>query len=256
MKSLMLASEASFDQAKTIISDSLWVVEEKYDGVRAYIKDGQLISRSGRDFTDKFPEFTGLANLNAIFDGEIISQSGEFTDISGRVHMKDNLAIKLEAQQHPARFMCFDIITDQPLNERRKLLEAQSDLPDWFSVVPQMPATAETLTAQWDEILKSGKEGLMIKHINSKYEFRRSSYWLKVKSWREGTFKFTIYEPNPAGITIETPDGRRVVVNGAQSNHVANLIDVQGYVNANIQYLKQKNSDAWRFPSFRGVQGG
>ena len=74
-----------------------------------------------------------------------------------------------------------------------------------------------------------------------------------MKNFKETTAVFTKCEDHPRGITIETADGRRVVVNGAQAASVKQLIEQNGSVTAEIQHLPQKDSNAWRFPSFRGV---
>lgn len=71
-----------------------------------------------------------------------------------------------------------------------------------------------------------------------------------MKVWKEVVVEFTKYEENPRGITIETADGRRVVVNGAQAAELIKRFKKDGRIQAEIQYLPQKDSDSWRFPSF------
>lgn len=243
----------------------VYLIEEKYDGVRAFIKDGKLYNRRGDEITHKFPEFYGLEAIKGTWDGEIIATTGEFNDISGRVHLKDKLQIKILARKHPARFVCWDVCHDgvndckhMALIDRKQLLENADFriLMTWFEVAPTQILKPETLQAAWDAILEQGKEGLVIKHHTARYhEGSRNATWLKLKAWEEVVAEFSKYEEHPKGITIETDDGRRVVVNGYQAEDVKEAFEQYGKIKAEIQHLPQKDSDAWRFPSFRGLVG-
>lgn len=264
---VQLCLPATLAEAKLLLHRPGWyVVEEKYDGVRAYIRDGKIFNRRGKEITKQFPEFIGLEMIHGdVFDGEIVADTLRFEDIASRVHLKDSFLIKLAAKQNPATFVCFDCVdTDtflshevmglMGLQQRRERLE-QQDFPailPWFKIAPQFLATPEKLDEMWADVLQNGKEGLVLKGLRLPYMFGRRS-WRKVKAWQETQATFTTYEVHPKGITMETVDGRRVVVNGAQAAVVKQKIDADGSVIAEIQFLPQENSDAWRFPSFRGV---
>jgi len=229
-----------------------WVIEPKFDGVRAVIRDGRLWCRRGNDITHKFPEFVGLDKMKQTYDGEVIAQSGEFNDVSGRVHMKDKFAIGLLAKKSPARFMAFDLPDAQGDNVSRRQMLVQTKCPVWLEISEQFPISE--FYDLWQEILENTQEGVVVKRNDTMYvEGKRASGWRKVKAFLETTAVFTKYEVHPKGLTIETADGRRVVVNGGQASGVKAILDRDGKVTAEVQYLPQKDSDAWRFPSFRGV---
>jgi uncharacterized protein YkuJ len=45
-----------------------------------------------------------------------------------------------------------------------------------------------------------------------------------------------------------------VNVNGAQAEEVTRIFKEKGKVVGEVQYLPQSDSDAWRFPSWRGLK--
>src|SRR5690554_5923080 len=74
----MLATSGT--RADVVHSDTEWVVEMKWDGIRAIatVHDGtvHLASRSGRDITAEYPELADLAERaegDAVLDGEIVA---------------------------------------------------------------------------------------------------------------------------------------------------------------------------------------
>ena len=227
-----------------------WVLETKFDGIRAYTDGGKLYNRQGKDITHLFPEID-VSGYAQCFDGEIVAQTGVFSDMSGRVHMKDPLDIEDASILEPVSFIIYDV-PNHPgtLEERREYLELRrNSLPGdlalqhegaWFKIL-------------WERVLLNGIEGLVAKRKTSTYqEGKRSRDWLKIKAFKEVIHEFTKYERTPRGITIEDNEGHRVVVNGAQAEAVARKLDREGRIYANIQYLPQQ-SGVWRFPSFRGL---
>jgi len=173
-----------------------WQHEIKWDGVRllADVRDGQvtLRTRSGRDVTAGFPEFSDLARVapDGLFDGEAIAwQDGvpTFSRVVERVHITVDSAGQSPkehgARPHPATFMAFDLlrldgldITSLPLARRRSALE---------SIWRDGPAQALSATyvdgaALWVATAEQGLEGVVSKRLDSPYRPGvRSTDWLK-----------------------------------------------------------------------------
>lgn len=251
----MLCDKITYEQALQLSHIGGWIVEQKYDGLRAYIENGKLWDRRGKDITQQFPEFVGLSSIKELVDGEIIAQSGEFNDISGRVHLRDPFAIRVLAKKSPARFMAFDMVTKDKLDIRKSLLAGLQNKYSWLEVSAWEDLTRHALEQRWQEVWDKGYEGLVIKHRESTYqEGVRSPIWLKLKSFCETTAVFTKLEVHPRGVRLETDDGKSVNVNGAQAKKVQEQFDKQGYVTCEVQFLPQNNSEAWRFPSFRALK--
>jgi len=181
-----------------------YVVEDKYDGVRAQVhKVGERVELYSRTFdrvTDRFPEL--LAPLRAIpgslvLDAEIVSLDGAgraipFTRFQRRLGRKVVSADLLS--ELPATLIVFDVLErdgtpllDLALVERQPFLDA---LPLGAPLArARREATELTdealvrwLDAAFDAARARGNEGLMVKDPRSPYRpGRRGMEWLKVK---------------------------------------------------------------------------
>jgi DNA ligase-1 len=180
-----------------------YVVEDKYDGVRAQVhKVGdrvELFSRTLDRVTDRYPELVGpLRALSGSFvlDAEVLAFRGDravpFTDFQRRLGRK-LVAADLQ-EELPASIVVFDVLErdgdpllDRPLEERSRILR---DLPLSgllrFSERRVLDLSGDELVAALDrEFLAArerGNEGLMVKDPRSPYRpGRRGMEWLKVK---------------------------------------------------------------------------
>ena len=180
-----------------------YVVEDKYDGVRAQVhKVGdrvEIFSRTLDRVTDRYPEL--LEPLRAlpgsfVLDAEALAfrddRAVPFTDFQTRLGRK-LVATDLQARL-PASLVCFDILErdgepllERPLAERDAILRA---LPLGgllrFSERRVLDESGDELIAALDrEFLAArerGNEGLMVKDPRSPYRpGRRGMEWLKVK---------------------------------------------------------------------------
>ena len=180
-----------------------YVVEDKYDGVRAQVhKAGdriELYSRTLDRVTKRYPELhDAIAAVPGSFvlDAEVLAFDGEravpFTRFQTRLGRKDvsgELRTKL-----PASLVLFDILErdgrsllDEPLAERQRVLrEMPFALPVLFARQTMLDATGDELVAALDREFvaarERGNEGLMVKDPRSPYRpGRRGMEWLKVK---------------------------------------------------------------------------
>jgi DNA ligase-1 len=180
-----------------------YVVEDKYDGVRAQVhKAGdrvELYSRTLDRITKRYPEL--VEPLMAIpgsfvLDAELLAFDGEravpFTQFQTRLGRKD-VSVDLRAKL-PASLVVFDILEregrsllDEPLAERQRVLRAiPFTAPILLARQTTLDAVGDSLVATLDrEFLASrerGNEGLMVKDPRSPYRpGRRGMEWLKVK---------------------------------------------------------------------------
>lgn len=180
-----------------------YVVEDKYDGVRAQVhKAGdrlEIFSRTLDRVTDRYPEL--LEPLRAlpgsfVLDAEILAFRGEravpFTEFAARLGRK---AVEGEILGRlPASLVVFDVLErdgapllERPLAERAQILRELPLAP------PIRTALSRTLDLGADELVAAlerefaearerGNEGLMVKDPRSPYRpGRRGMEWLKVK---------------------------------------------------------------------------
>jgi bifunctional non-homologous end joining protein LigD len=186
---------AFVEPMKAVLVDDLpqgedWVYELKFDGVRALaIKKGksiELISRTGKDFTGKFPEIVdALEDLRCketVLDGEIVA-----LDEEGRSSFQLLQARELGGERPAIFYYVFDVIqldgkdlTGVPLLKRKAMSKALvADLPDRVRL-------SASIQAESDRVLKEmkvrGLEGVIAKRKGSKYEIgRRRGAWVKFK---------------------------------------------------------------------------
>ncbi|WP_250512316.1 ATP-dependent DNA ligase [Caballeronia sp. INDeC2] len=199
-----LAHPLQIDPA-TLGSPDDWIVEWKWDGIRA-----QLVKRAGRVWiwsrgedllTERFPELASLGEAlpdGTVIDGEILAwEPGAnaplpFARLQPRITRK-SLTKKVLADS-PAALLAYDLLEADgrdlrmaPLHERRARLDAlaSSLAVDVLRVSPTVVASGwEALAALRDESRARGVEGLMLKERASMYGVGRtkaSGTWWKWK---------------------------------------------------------------------------
>ena len=170
-------------------SDSDWLFEIKWDGVRAIATTGgtlSLRSRNGTELAGRFPELAELVMLapGTVLDGEIVMMSGGKPDIQ-------SLLPRLQAGTPgtgtaPATYIVFDILerdgkdlTGLPLTQRREQLEEA--VREGPHVVLSVPVAGQG-EDYYRAAVAQGLEGVMAKRKDSRYEPGiRSGAWLKIK---------------------------------------------------------------------------
>lgn len=177
-----------------------YVVEDKYDGIRAQIHhrhgEVRVFTRGLEDASRSYPELTGglwLGMPDCILDGELMGwrdgRALHFNVLQQRLARK-KLSAELLAEI-PVVFLGYDLLYHRdaltlgmPLEERRALLEqvvAQRGHP--FLLAPQMaPKSREDVERLFLEARQRGNEGLVLKRRGSVYEMgKRSGVWYKLK---------------------------------------------------------------------------
>ena len=231
-----------------------WWAEQKFDGVRATIQNGRIYDRRGKDITVRFPEFKDVEKIMGFMDGEIVSKSGDFSEVAGRMHLRDKAKRRLLARLSPCQFVywwyglpVWDDSRSQYGAAMWDWAKALSAKPSWLS-----RAEAGQPLEMWLKAEREGWEGIILKCRVTYQSGVRSPGWIKVKRFVEVTHRFSKIEHTPTGVVLEDEVGHRVAVNGSEAKSCKSDMEKKGYVDAQVQYLPQKESGAWRFPSFRG----
>ncbi|PST83320.1 ATP-dependent DNA ligase [Pedobacter yulinensis] len=183
----------------TLGPEANWQAEWKWDGIR-----GQIIKRNDELFiwsrgeeliTDQFPELHVLAGIldnGTVLDGEILAaRNGQvlpFSTLQQRLNRKT--ISKKQLEDAPIGFFAYDLlehegrdIRDQPLRERRKILEEiLSKLPPSAGIVPSQIITyhnwADLATVR-ESSRDNNSEGVMLKNLDSLYHSgrKRGDWW-------------------------------------------------------------------------------
>jgi len=167
----------------------------KLDGIRCIFIDGQMLSRSlkpivNKQLQDKFEgvkEFT--KETGCILDGELYGHGLSFQQITSFVMTEDFNSIRSQKKHgkiltlpDELMFYCFDVITDknfmEPFIYRQNKIEALETLmfPNLIKKVNQKEvSSADEVTKHFDEALKEGYEGLILKSFHGEYKQGRGT---------------------------------------------------------------------------------
>jgi ATP-dependent DNA ligase len=142
-----------------------WIFERKYDGIRvlAFKQGKQVRLLSRNQLPQHYPKvaeaIAGLPARDVILDGEASWDAGS------------------KVAYHVFDIMWLDgrDLTALPLDDRRALLKELPLKPPLGRVMPLDDPRP------WEHACSEGWEGVIAKRRDSRYEHRRSPYWLKMK---------------------------------------------------------------------------
>ena len=175
-----------------------WWFEPKFDGIRSITPMAtdrtRLITRNGRDVSDKYPELHMVHELvnqvNAVLDAEIVAfdEDGRnsFETLQQRMNLANEREIKRIAQKIPVALVAFDLLwldgqdlTGLKLEERRELLETIVETDHRLQVITHVEGAGKRFVEAAREL---GLEGVVAKKTGSRYlPGRRSPDWRKIK---------------------------------------------------------------------------
>ena len=188
----MLAS-----MSKKVPSVKDYFYEVKWDGIRVIASiwhdEVKLLSRSGRDITERFPKIVEQLkdemSHSAVIDGEIVALEANgapnFANVISRMHTQGKNAIERASKRIKTSLYAFDCIVidgvnigNLPIEKRREWLRTLFDdrehlrYSNTFEDGENLFAAAQAM----------GLEGIMAKKRGARYvEGRRSENWLKIK---------------------------------------------------------------------------
>jgi DNA ligase-1 len=222
---MMLASPIPFGESYRELAGQQWIVEDKYDGIRAQAHvDGGVVTLYSRNFnevTHSYPEIAkalGTQNHRLILDGEIIAvREGKalpFRILQARLQRKEIDPSMLS--DVPLQYVIFDAIAiddefliDEPLLERRTQLTG-AFIPNERAVLAgfdrvESDTSAREINERFEAARARGNEGIMLKRLDAPYvPGRRGKWWLKLK--RELTTLDVVV------VAVEWGHGRRAKV--------------------------------------------
>jgi DNA ligase 1 len=177
-------------------------VEYKLDGERVQVhKDHdkiELFSRRLEKITNHYPDVAkAIMSIKSevILEGEVVAvniETGEYLPFQELMHRRRKYGIEEAMENYPVVMNLFDILyldgkdmTEMAYVKRRKLLKKIVDsIPN--NKVMLVEQTTVTRQSEIDRFMKTaienGCEGLMIKHLSSKYRAGAREYaWIKLK---------------------------------------------------------------------------
>jgi DNA ligase 1 len=198
----MLATPIAFGSDYKDLRDSTWIVEDKFDGIRAQVhKFGntvRIFSRTLNDVTRSYPEVESAIRAidgDFMLDGEIVAERDDrvlpFRYLQARLQRKVIDGALLN--EVPVTYVTFDMLADtgeflvdEPLLVRReRLVERILPAPHvriaTFSRLGE-PPSPEDLGDRFESARAAGHEGIVLKRTDAAYHpGRRGKWWLKLK---------------------------------------------------------------------------
>ncbi len=185
----------------SVPTGSRWLHEVKYDGYRVLIAIAgtkvKIYSRSGLDWTDKFPGIAAAAatlNLgSALIDGEVVAFKQGKPNFSA---LQDAIA-----NGGDMTLFAFDLleldgedIADLPNIQRKERLRPLIDGADArLQFAEHILGSGEQL---FETMCREGYEGIVSKLVDAPYRGQRSKGWLKVKCIKRQEFVIVGWTPS------------------------------------------------------------
>lgn len=192
-------------------------IQPKLDGVRAYYQDGKFKSRNHKEYYNMDHLTNDLLKIKdkVIFDGELYNHNMTFQELMKYVKLKqidNDVDKKIPEIQKYVEYHIFDCYF--PNNPKMLFSERYDYLKSLESkfnktkicIVKLLPMSSiDELEGIHDEISSDGYEGIMLRSLDSPYEFKRSKYLQKYKVFIDDEFKVIGYDK-------EIQDGINLVV--------------------------------------------
>jgi DNA ligase-1 len=154
------------------------------DGIRCIFYKGQILSRSlkqiqNKQLRERFEVIRAYTEKwNFILDGEIYSPKLNFQEITHFVMTQD---LGDEVLPDHLKFHCFDAIREDKFNEEfrwriEKTIEIFNRFSNLIELVFQIPVhSAKEVESYFEEVLKEGYEGLILRDPESFYKCGRGT---------------------------------------------------------------------------------
>ena len=175
-----------------------WLFETKWDGVRAicFIKKGasRFVSRNQLEMTGQYPELANIATsvraTNVILDGEVVALDehgvSRFQLLQRRIGRKNAGEIGRLASSTRLAYYVFDVLHLDGMDlmtcslvDRKAILESILKPSKNILYSDHIIGEGKKL---YEAIAKVPLEGIIAKRLDSTYQQKRSSDWLKIKT--------------------------------------------------------------------------
>lgn len=168
--------------------------QPKLDGIRVIVKDGVVYSRSLKPIRNKHvQELFGNEDFEG-YDGELIVGSPTAKD----VFQKTTSGVMSADGEPDVKLYAFDLWDHEGTFKERIdyliVLEGwKHDSPFCEIVYPKFIENEECLLQYYDQVVKEGYEGIMLRSLQQPYKFGRSTvksqHLLKLKPFLDDEFK-------------------------------------------------------------------
>ncbi|MFF0828734.1 DNA ligase [Brevibacillus sp. NPDC003359] len=212
------------------LSSQELLFEPKYDGYRLLLHKNndqvRIFTRHGNEISDRLPDIVEAAKANIRAQSVILDCEGvcfnpnlhrpDFSLFDKRAKLTKRDKIQIAARMNPSTLVPFDLImldgesltSTSMLNRKQRLSEI---ITPSNSLIPT-EYTVGNGNQLFEWTLKRGWEGIVVKHVDSKYHLNSRptnlpEAWVKWKHTKIETVSILGYQCNPFGLLIGTTTG-------------------------------------------------
>ena len=280
--SVMLASKYEDHEHKV----DKFIATEKKDGVRCVmVKDAgkvEFFTRQGKTIDGLIEIITESEFLpHMVYDGELVLRNGNNLN-SADLFRETMKVVRKDGIKKNVEFHVFDALPFAEFQEGKSTKGAKERKEDLhhildsstLSFIKEVPVLyvgndKDQIQFLLEKMENEGKEGIMINDVLGKYECKRSTKLLKVKSmqtvdleiigFEEGTNKYegklgrinVDYKGNSIGVGSGFSDMQRIEIWNNQIKYLGRVCEIQFFEESSNQ-----NDDkiSLRFPIFKGIR--
>ncbi len=255
--------------------------QRKFDGARCLARksNGQTIlwSRGGKVYevpTEIIAELNSILDDGDCVDGEIYRHEWKILEeeTNETVFEKTISALKARNEDTPyLQYHIYDCPTlDVPFEKRFTNLvskiSARAKEPSRLEIVQtEIISSEEEMLSKFDEFISQGYEGLMVRNIDGKYQYKnRSADLQKVKAFDDEEFEIIGGKEaggNDVGTVVfrcRTPEGKEFDVRpkGSRKKRAEWWNNLDKYIGQilTVQFQKKSSEGIPRFPSGKGIR--
>ena len=292
----MLAQEY---KQELVCDSKVYNLSQKLDGARynIHLSKGkvEIMGRHSKKLNNyKYPEIESeaiqlISDEDITLDGEMVISVSyrtwelnweltNFNALASREHTENKKQIQLLSRMLPAKFIVFDIITNDtiklPLKERMEIMQNYfGQYPNLRRIQPiyNLNGDMDLANKLFQQAYGLGLEGIMIKKLDSLYEDRRSDAWLKWKCYKEADEKiigYTSKERQISALILESGSKVNAIIDDYWKDIILkqdisimkeSTEEVQRYfskpsLTAVIKYLERTDNNIMRFPILKEIR--
>jgi ATP-dependent DNA ligase len=199
-----------------------YIVQPKYDGIRCRAISMQIqtsnLHRVAPGQTDHLllsseenPIFSvphinielSRLRLTCELDGELYCHGMPFEQITSIT----SRTVNIHPDSSKIQYWVFDIVNDLPQMKRTLIIENLRGLSPLIQVAPfYLCENLDDVMRAYDKLIEDGYEGIIVRHIDSLYERKRSTFVMKFKPKQQDEYEITGFqeEVDKGGTPLDT----------------------------------------------------
>lgn len=203
----MTAKEIMDKDIEKVFESEDYIVEEKFDGVRANIqffknycrvfsRRRSVVTGFYKEKSDNLPQIRDLQIpklAGTVIDGELIIPNSDFKTVSSILNCLPVEAVERQISAGKVVFNAFDClyfegknIMNLPLNERKgylKIVIYELNKMNGLKYIQEVPYSLACFSGleYYHKVVARGGEGIMIKDLDAPYEMKRTRGFQKLK---------------------------------------------------------------------------